>query len=67
MHRGAHVTGLLFDSRGDDGGMGNASLVEAVRRRRHHVRGETAGHQAVRETGGDILTVGFETLRPDAT
>ena len=47
MHRGAHVTtGLLLDSRGDDGRVGNAGLVEAVRRRSHHVRGEAAGHQA---------------------
>lgn len=31
MHGGAHVAGLLFDGRGDDGRVGNAGLVEAVR------------------------------------
>lgn len=63
MHRGADVvtTGLLFDSRGDDGRMGNAGLVEAVRRWSHHVRGETAGHQAERAKGGNILTAGFKS------
>lgn len=60
MHRGTHVTtGLLFDSRGDNGGVRYAGLVEAVRRRSHHVRGEAAGHQAARATGGNVLTVGF--------
>lgn len=51
MHGGADVVTawLLFDSRRDDGGMGNAGLVEAVRRWSHHVRGETAGHQAERK------------------
>jgi len=53
--------GLLFDSRGDDGRMGDAGLMEAVWRRRHHVRREPAGHQAVRATGGDILTVEFNS------
>ena len=62
MHRGADVTaGLLFDGRGDDGRMGNAGLVEAVRRWSHHVRGETAGHQAERAEEGNILTVGFNS------
>lgn len=61
MHRGADVTaGLLLDGRGDDGRMGNAGLVEAVRRRGHHVRGETAGHQAEKTKGGNILTDGFD-------
>ena len=60
MHRGADVTaGLLFDSRRHNGGVGNAGLVEAVRRWGHHVRGETAGHQAERAEEGNILTVGF--------
>jgi len=58
MHRGADVSaGLLFDGRRDDGRMGDASLVEAVRRRGHHMRGETAGHQTGRVKGGNILTV----------
>lgn len=63
MHWGANVvaTGLLFDSWGDDGRMGNACLVEAVRRRSHHVRGETAGHQAERAKGGNFLTVEFNS------
>lgn len=48
MHCGADVVtaGLLFDSRRHNGGMGDAGLVEAVRRWSHHVRRETAGHQA---------------------
>lgn len=47
MHVGADVpAGLLLDRRGDDGGVRDAGLVEAVRRRGHHVRGETAGDQA---------------------
>lgn len=48
MHVGADVVaaGLLLDSRGDDGRMRDAGLVEAVRRRGHHVRRETAGDQA---------------------
>lgn len=40
------TVGLLLDGRRDDGRVGNARLVEAVRRWSHHVRGETAGHQA---------------------
>lgn len=66
MHCGADVvpTGLLFDSRGDDGRMGNASLVEAVWRWSHHVRRETAGHQAERVKEGNVLTVGFNSELP---
>lgn len=66
MHCGADVvpTGLLFDSRGDDGGMGNAGLVEAVWRWSHHVRRETAGHQAERVKEGNVLTVGFNSELP---
>lgn len=46
MHGGADVVsaGLLLDGRRDDGRVGNAGLVETVRRRRHHVRREAAGH-----------------------
>lgn len=63
MHCGADVvpTGLLFDSRGDNGGMWNASLVEAVRRWSHHVRGEAAGHQAETAKEGNVFTVGFNS------
>lgn len=62
MHGGTHVaTGLLLDGRGDDGGVGDASLVEAVRRRSHHVRGEAARHQAERAREGGRLTVGFNS------
>lgn len=48
MHGGTDVVaaGFLLDGWRDDGGVGNAGLMEAVRRRGHHVRGETAGHQA---------------------
>lgn len=60
MHCGAHVpTGLLFDRRGDDGGMGYAGLMEAVRRRGHHVRGEAAGHQADGTKEGKASRAGF--------
>lgn len=57
VHGGADVvtTGLLLDGWGDDGRMGNAGLVEAVWRRSHHVRGETAGHQAEKAKGGETL------------
>lgn len=50
VHWGADVvaTGLLLDGGGHDGRMRNASLMEAVWRWSHHVRGETAGHQAGR-------------------
>lgn len=50
LHRGADVipAGLLFDCRGDNSGVRDARLVEAVWRRSHHVRGEPAGHQAAR-------------------
>lgn len=66
MHRRTNVvaTGLLFDSRGDDGGVRNAGLVEAMWRRGHHVRGETTGHQAERAKGGNVLTVGFSMKSP---
>lgn len=52
MHGGADVVsaGLLLDRRGDNGRVRDAGLVEAVRRRGHHVRRETAGDQA--EGGG---------------
>lgn len=48
VHGGADVVsaGLLLDGRGDDGGVRDAGLVEAVRWRGHHVRGEAAGDQA---------------------
>lgn len=57
MHCGADVVtaGLLFDSRRHNGGMGNAGLVEAVWRWSHHVRRETAGHQAERAKGGEMF------------
>lgn len=66
MHCGADVvpTRLLFNSWGDDGRMGNTGLVEAVWRRSHHVRRETAGHQAARAKGGNNLTVGFKSQPP---
>lgn len=57
MHCGADVVtaGLLFDSWRHNGGMGNAGLVEAVRRWSHHVRRETAGHQAERAKDGEMF------------
>lgn len=65
MHVGADVpAGLLLDRRGDDGGVRDAGLVEAVRRRGHHVRGETAGDQAGggdRVAGGRRFKSGFLT------
>lgn len=67
MHCGADVVtaGLLFDSRRHNGGMRNAGLVEAVRRWSHHVRRETAGHQAERaKGGGNVLKVGFYSQAP---
>lgn len=69
MHGGADVitTGLLLDGRGDYGRMRNAGLVEAVRRRSYHVRGETAGHQAERAKGGSVLTVGFKSKTVNLT
>lgn len=56
MHGGTDVVtaGFLLDGWRDDGRMGDAGLVEAVWRRGHHVRGESAGHQA--EGGGKGAT-----------
>lgn len=67
VHGGADVVsaGLLLDGWGDDGGVRDASLVEAVRWRGHHVRGEAAGDQAGggkgdgQSGGEDVLKVGL--------
>lgn len=58
VHGGADIVAawFLLDGWRDNGGMGDAGLVEAVWWRGHHVRGETAGHQAARAKRGNILT-----------